>query len=156
MKKIIGLVILYIIAFALMVAGVFCGLQLYKEIKAESYVNGSIDISNRFSQESFKYTATSVVFYHDLYDDTDTYYFEKELLKTENFDGANKKYNVLRLRSSELRYKSRLGIRYGQYGFLRYRRAHCQQRGNENIRQVFKRQNTTHPCNRRNRKCFVL
>ena len=95
MKKIIGLVILYIIAFALMVAGVFCGLQLYKEIKAESYVNGSIDISNRFSQESFKYTATSVVFYHDLYDDTDTYYFEKELLKTENFDGANKKYNVL-------------------------------------------------------------
>ena len=53
MKKVIGLVILYILAFALMVAGVFCGLQLYKEIKAESYVNGSIDISNRFSQESF-------------------------------------------------------------------------------------------------------
>jgi hypothetical protein len=78
-----------------MVAGVFCGLQLYKEIKAESYVNGSIDISNRFSQESFIYTSTSVVFYHDLYDDTDTYYFEKELLKTENFDGEHKKYNVL-------------------------------------------------------------
>ena len=34
MKKVIGLVILYILAFALMVAGVFCGLQLYKEIKA--------------------------------------------------------------------------------------------------------------------------
>ena len=49
MKKIIGLVILYILAFALIVTGVFCGLQLYKEIKAESYVNGSIDISNRFS-----------------------------------------------------------------------------------------------------------
>lgn len=95
MKKVIGLVILYILAFALMVAGVFCGLQLYKEIKAESYVNGSIDISNRFSQESFIYTSTSVVFYHDLYDDTDTYYFEKELLKTENFDGEHQKYNVL-------------------------------------------------------------
>lgn len=95
MKKVIGLVILYILAFALMVAGVFCGLQLYKEIKAESYVNGSIDISNRFSQESFIYTSTSVVFYHDLYDDTDTYYFEKELLKTENFDGEHKTYNVL-------------------------------------------------------------
>ena len=95
MKKIIGLVILYILAFALIVTGVFCGLQLYKEVKAESYVNGSIDISNRFSQESFKYTSTSVVFYHDLYDDTDTYYFEKDLLKTENFDGENKKYNVV-------------------------------------------------------------
>lgn len=95
MKKIIGMVFLYILAFVLIVVGVFCGLQLYKEIKAESYVNGSIDISNRFSQESFIYTSTSVVFYHDLYDDTDTYYFEKELLKTENFDGENNTYNVL-------------------------------------------------------------
>lgn len=95
MKKIIGLVILYILAFAFIVAGVFCGLRLYKEVKAESYINGSIDISNRFSQESFKYTSTSVVFYHDLYDDTDTYSFEKDLLKTENFDGENKKYNVV-------------------------------------------------------------
>ena len=95
MKKVIGLVILYILAFALIVAGVFCGLQLYKEVKAESYVNGTIDISNRFSQESFKYSATSVVFYHDLYDDTDTYYFEKELLKVDSFDGAQKTYNVV-------------------------------------------------------------
>ena len=54
MKKIIGLVILYILAFALIVAGVFCGLRLYKEVKAESYINGSIDISNRFSQERFR------------------------------------------------------------------------------------------------------
>ena len=56
MKRTIGLVILYILAFALIVAGVFCGIRLYKEVKAESYVNGSIDISNRFSQESFKYS----------------------------------------------------------------------------------------------------
>lgn len=95
MKKIIGTIFLYLAAFAIIVAAVFCGIRLYKEIKAESYVNGSIDISNRFSQESFIYTSTSVVFYHDLYDDTDTYYFEKDLLKTENFDGENKKYNVV-------------------------------------------------------------
>lgn len=94
MKKIIGMVLLYLLAFVLIVVGVFCGIRLYKEIKAESYVNGSIDISNRFSQESFKYTSTSVVFYHDLYDDTDTYYFEKDLLKTENFDGKTKTYRV--------------------------------------------------------------
>lgn len=84
----------YLICFILIVAGVFCGLQLYKEITAESYVNGSIDISNRFSQESFRYKSTSVVFYHDLYDDTDTYYFNKELLKTENFDGEKNTYKV--------------------------------------------------------------
>ena len=53
MKKIIGLVLLYLIAFVLIVVGVFCGIRLYKEIQSESYVNGSIDISNRFSQESF-------------------------------------------------------------------------------------------------------
>ena len=95
MKKIIGLVLLYLIAFVLIVVGVFCGIRLYKEIKAESYINGSIDISNRFTQESFNYSSTSVVFYHDLYDDTDTYTFEKDLLKVENFDGKKKTYQVV-------------------------------------------------------------
>ena len=95
MKKIIGLVILYLIAFVLIVVGVFCGIRLYKEIKAESYVNGSIDISNRFSQESFNYSSTSVVFYHDLYDVTNTYSFEKELLKVDDFDGQKKTYQVV-------------------------------------------------------------
>ena len=94
MKKIIGLVLLYLAAFVLIVAGVFCGIRLYKEVKAESYVNGSIDISNRFSQESFHYSSTSVVFYHDLYDDTETYTFTKDLLKTENFDGLENEYCV--------------------------------------------------------------
>ena len=74
---------------------VFCGIRLYKEIKAESYINGSIDISNRFTQESFNYSSTSAVFYHDLYDDTDTYTFEKDLLKVENFDGKKKTYQVV-------------------------------------------------------------
>lgn len=95
MMKTIGMVLLYILAFAIIVAAVFCGIQLYKEIKAESYVNGSIDISNRFSDESFTYSATSVVFYHDLYDDTDTYTFEKELLKVDTFDGAKNIYSVI-------------------------------------------------------------
>ncbi len=95
MKKIIGMVFLYLIAFVLIVVGVFCGIRLYKEIKAESYINGSIDISNRFAQESFNYSSTSVVFYHDLYDDTDTYTFEKDLLKVENFDGKTKTYRII-------------------------------------------------------------
>lgn len=95
MKKIIGLVLLYLAAFVIIVAAVFCGIRLYKEIKAESYINGSIDISNRFAQESFNYSSTSAVFYHDLYDDTDTYSFEKDLLKVDDFDGKAKTYQVV-------------------------------------------------------------
>jgi hypothetical protein len=95
MKKIIGTILLYLLAFVIIVAGVFCGIQLYKEVKAESYVNGSIDISNRFSQESFNYSSTSVVFYHDLYDDTNTYSFEKDLLVVDDFNGKKNTYQVV-------------------------------------------------------------
>lgn len=95
MKKIIGMILLYLAAFVIIVAGVFCGIRLYKEVTAESYINGSIDISNRFTQESFNYSSTSVVFYHDIYDDTNTYTFEKDLLKVENFDGAKNRYQLV-------------------------------------------------------------
>ncbi len=84
----------YIICFVFIVVGTFCGIQLYKEVKAESYINGSIDISNKFSQENFNYTSTSLVFYHDLYDDTNTYLFEQDLLKVENFNGQKNTYEV--------------------------------------------------------------
>jgi len=85
----------YLICFILIVVGVFCGIELYKEVKAESYINGSIDISNQFSQESFNYTSSSVTFYHDIYDETETYTFDKELLKVEDFNGKDKEYQVL-------------------------------------------------------------
>ena len=95
MKNTVTLIVFYLLCFIIIVAGVFCGIRLYKEVKAESYINGSIDISNRFSQESFNYSSTSVVFYHDLYDDTQTYTFEKELLKVDDFDGNKKSYQVV-------------------------------------------------------------
>lgn len=84
----------YVICVVCMLVGVFLGIELYKDIKAESYINGSIDISNQFSQESFNYSSTSVVFYHDIYDDTDTYYFSAELLKVDDFNGMEKEYQV--------------------------------------------------------------
>ena len=84
----------YLICFVLIVVGTFCGIQLYKEVKAESYINGSIDISNKFSQENLNYSSTSLVFYHDLYDDTDTYSFEQDLLKVEDFNGQKKSYEL--------------------------------------------------------------
>lgn len=95
MMRVIGIVLLYIVAFVLIVVGVFCGIQLYKEIQSESYINGSIDISNRFSQESFNYSSTSVVFYHDLYDSTSTYTFEKDFLKVDDFDGTKNTYEIV-------------------------------------------------------------
>lgn len=85
----------YLICFALIVIGTFCGIELYKEIKAESYVNGSIDISNQFELESFNYSATSLVFYHDLYDTTETYTYQIDLLKVEDFDGTKKEYQII-------------------------------------------------------------
>lgn len=84
----------YIICIVLILVGTFLGIELYRDVKAESYVNGSIDISNKFTQENFNYSSTSLVFYHDLYDDTNTYTFEKELVKTENFNGKDKSYEV--------------------------------------------------------------
>lgn len=84
----------YLICFILIIVGAFCGIQLYKEVKAESYINGSIDISNKFSQENLNYSSTSLVFYHDLYDDTDTYSFEQDLLKVENFNGKKNTYEL--------------------------------------------------------------
>jgi len=84
----------YLICFALIFVGAFCGAQFYKELRAKSYINGSIDISNQFSQESFNYTSSSLVFYHDLYDDTDTYTFDNDLLKVDDFNGEDKEYQV--------------------------------------------------------------
>ncbi len=84
----------YLICFILIALGCFCGVQLYQEYTAESYINGSIDISNKFSQETFNYSSSSVVFYHDIYDDSDTYSFEIDLLKVDNFDGTKNQYQV--------------------------------------------------------------
>ncbi len=85
----------YLICLILIIAGTLCGIQLYREVKAENYVNGSINISNKFSQESFSYSSTSLVFYHDTYDETDSYTFDKELLKVENFNGNEKEYQIV-------------------------------------------------------------
>lgn len=94
MTRVIGLIILYVVCFAIIVVSVFCGIQLYKEVKAESYVNGSININNQFSQESFNYSSTSVVFY-DVSGTVDEFSFEKDLLKVDDFNGEEKTYQVV-------------------------------------------------------------
>lgn len=85
----------YVICIVLVFCGAFCGVLLYEEFTAESYINGSIDISNQFSQESFSYSSSSVVFYNDIYDDEDIYYFETDLLKVDDFNGLINSYQVI-------------------------------------------------------------
>lgn len=85
----------YLICFVLMIAGTFCGIRLYQLATAESYVNGSINIENKFSMESFSYASTSVEFYNDLYDPTESYSYEIDLKKVTDFDGAKKQYQIV-------------------------------------------------------------
>lgn len=85
----------YLICFILIVVGTFCGIRLYKELTAESYINGSIDLTEKFNRESFYYGSTEVTFYHDLYDTSETYVFEKNLTKVEDFNGEEKSYKVV-------------------------------------------------------------
>lgn len=84
----------YLFCIVLIFIGVFFGIKFYTEIKAESYINGSIDISNEFYQETFNYSSSSLNFYHDDYDVNDLYIYEIDLLKVENFNGLEKQYNV--------------------------------------------------------------
>ena len=78
-----------------MIGGVFCGLRLHTLMTAESYVNGSIDISNQFSMESFSYTSTSVEFYNDIYNNPTNYSFEVDLLPVDDFNGQKNTYQIV-------------------------------------------------------------
>ena len=85
----------YLICFVLVIAGAFCGIRLYTLATRESYINGSIDIQNRFSMESFSYANTTVEFYHDIYDTSDNFSYSTELLRVDDFNGAENTYQVV-------------------------------------------------------------
>ena len=84
----------YLICAVLILLGTFFGIKFYQKLTAESYVNGQINIQNEFSMKHFKYTTTGLAFYHDEYDETNTYYFEKQLLKVEDFNGLKYEYQI--------------------------------------------------------------
>ena len=83
----------YIICCILVLFGTFFGIKLYQQATKESYVNGSIDISNQFYQETFSYASTSVAFYPTA--NGSTWDYSNELVKTNGFDGQLKKYKVV-------------------------------------------------------------
>ena len=87
-------ILLYALAFILIIIGIFCATALYQEMTAESYVNGSIDLTGKYSVDTFSHSTTSIIFYDNLDDETDERYYEQEFLKVKDFDGNKKQYQV--------------------------------------------------------------
>ena len=83
--------VFYILSAVIIFGACVCGVQLYKEITAKSYVNGSIDIQNQFVAESFVYSTSSVVFNKE---SENFYLYEIDLIPVDNFNGEEKEYEV--------------------------------------------------------------
>lgn len=90
------LVLTYTICAFFIACGVICGIRLYKEITAKSYVNGTITLNNQLNRESFYYKSSSVTFYNDLYDEENLNYysFEVDCFSVEDFDGLKNDYEI--------------------------------------------------------------
>lgn len=84
--------LLYIIACAIIVCGIFCSIQFFKEATATSYVRGEITTRNSFSQEQFMYSTSSLSLYEDVYNNT--YSYESEQLPVDDFNGRQYTYEV--------------------------------------------------------------
>ena len=82
----------YVICVVLILVGTYFGICFGQELTSTSYVNGSIDISKQFSQESFCYSNSSVVFYPTA--GGEEYDFEIDLLEVDGFDAERKDYTV--------------------------------------------------------------
>ncbi len=85
-------VVFYIITGAIIIGGLVCGIQLYKEVTSKSYINGQIDIQNQFVTQSFEYKSSSVTLAK--VGDSNIYTFEIDLTKVEDFNGVEKQYEV--------------------------------------------------------------
>ena len=96
MKKTLIKTLLYILAFVIIVSGIVCGIWAYKLITRKSYTYGELGIENVFQIEYFNYSGGLA-----LYDDStnlNLYINEsdfKPLQKGFEFDGINKKYEVI-------------------------------------------------------------
>lgn len=83
----------YIICTIAILLGMFFGIKFYQELTSTSYTNGSINIENQFSQETFDFRNSAVVFYPT--ENSEAYSFEIDLVKTNGFDGERKDYTVI-------------------------------------------------------------
>lgn len=89
----------YIICFALMLVGIWSGITLWQKVHSESYIHGSIKVTNDLYLESFAYDNSlfgdAIVFVNDIYDITNTYTWTSENLPTvPDFNGATNTYQI--------------------------------------------------------------
>lgn len=80
----------YLICGVIILVGTFLGISFFQKVHSESYINGSIDISNQFSQETFNYSNSAVTFYQD----ADGYYYSVDTLVVDNFNGKENEYQL--------------------------------------------------------------
>lgn len=80
----------YLICGIIILVGIFFGIKLYQKVRAESYINGSIDISNQFSQETLNFSSSVVSFYQD----ENGYYYTVDTLVIDDFNGIDNKYQL--------------------------------------------------------------
>lgn len=84
----------YIICTIAILFGMFFGINFYQDITSTSYTNGDLKgVVNEFSQESFYFRNSAVVFYPT--ENSEAYAYSVELVKTEGFDGERKDYTVI-------------------------------------------------------------
>ncbi|MBQ9792493.1 MAG: hypothetical protein IJW32_01940 [Clostridia bacterium] len=103
---------LYALGTIIIFIGIASGFGLHYELTKESYINGSIDITNPYLQENVSYHTSNIVLYEDT--ENGNYVFDVDLPKTEDFNGKEKEYivyfNDYILIDSEYNYGSVLSI----------------------------------------------
>ncbi|MBQ8749670.1 MAG: hypothetical protein IJZ29_04320 [Clostridia bacterium] len=87
--------LLYALAVIIIITGLFSAIGIYKEITSKSYINGDLlGFENAFKQENFSFKTNSLSFYTDPVEEN-SFIYEITLLPVEEFDGLNKKYEVI-------------------------------------------------------------
>lgn len=85
----------YIICVLIVISGILGAIGLHQELEKKSYTSGQITLKNTFDLEDhFNWGTNSIAFYHDEYDETDTYTYTVDLTKVSKFDGDYNKYDV--------------------------------------------------------------
>lgn len=83
-----------ILGFLVIISGGICGVKCYREITAESYVSGSINIKNEFIVDTFEYSVSSFDLHKDKDSTENVYSNYAQSEKVEGFNGIEKKYSV--------------------------------------------------------------
>ncbi len=85
--------LMYTLGAIVIAVGILSTIGLVKELKAESYVNGSIDIPTN-TEQILNYSATSLTLYDDPNDNLSIFSYSTTL-PSATFDGSKYQYNVL-------------------------------------------------------------